>query len=87
MTMSEDNEKWRITIDAMLIVGKYFEKNKDYVNVMRVCKKYRDLVKMYHLNPIQDCELFEKMETQCLYGPGDKKTQGMHQYIYWYMVE
>ena len=76
--------KWEITIDAMMIIGKYFETNDDYINVMKVCKKYHDLVRMYHFNPISECELFENMETQHLYGPEDKKTPGMHQYVYWY---
>ena len=102
MTVSEDKEKWKITTDAMMIIGKYFGMNEDYINVMRVCKKYRDLVKMYHFNPIQDCELFEKMESQHFYFNPNNKTQrrtsfnyfgkerekeGMHQYIYWYAVE
>ena len=76
--------KWEITIDAMMIIGKYFETNDDYINVMKVCKKYHDLVSMYHFNPINECELFENMQTQHLYGPEDKKTPGMHQYVYWY---
>ena len=95
-------EKWEITIDAMLIIGKYFEENEDYVNVMRVSKKYRDLVSMYHFNPIEDCSLFENMESQYFYskpkdkswlttimgyfGYGDKKS-GMHQYVYLYPVD
>ena len=78
--------KWEITIDAMMIVGKYFETNDDYINVMKVCKKYHDLVRMYHFNPISECELFENMETQHFYQKEDiaKKKEGMHQYIYWY---
>ena len=95
-------EKWEITIDAMLIIGKYFEENEDYVNVMRVSKKYRDLVSMYHFNPIEDCSLFENMESQYFYSkPKDKswlttimgyfgyggKKSGMHQYVYWYPVD
>ena len=27
-------EKWEITVDAMLIIGKNFEKSRDYINVM-----------------------------------------------------
>ena len=27
---SEDNSKWEITIDRMMIIGKYFESNNDY---------------------------------------------------------
>ena len=66
-------EKWEITMDVMMIIGKYFDESRDYVNVMRVCKKYHDLVQMYHFNPISECELFENMETQHLYGSEDKK--------------
>ena len=54
---------------------------------------------MYHFNPIEDCSLFEKMESQYFYskpkekswfttffeyfGYEDKKS-GMRQYIYWH---
>ena len=33
---SDDEMKWKITIDAMLIIGKYFKTNRDYVNVMKL---------------------------------------------------
>ena len=32
--------KWEITIDVMMIIGKYFKSSKDYVNIMKVCKRY-----------------------------------------------
>ena len=51
----------------MMIIGKFFEENKDYTNVMKVSKRYHDLVSMYHFNPIQDCSLFENIETQHFY--------------------
>ena len=75
-----------ITIDAMLIIGKYFETNNDYINVMKLSKKYHDLAKMYHYNPIGDPSLFKKMETQYFYRPGDvlRKKEGMVQYHYLY---
>ena len=73
MTRAEKTkEKWEITIDAMLIIGKYFTKNRDYINMMRVCKKYHDLVSMYHFNLIDEYELFENMETQHFYYENDK---------------
>ena len=55
--------KWEITIDVMMIIGKYFKSNNDYINIMKVNKKYHDLVEMYHFNPINDIYLFSKMET------------------------
>ena len=79
----------RINKYDMMIIGKYFEKETDYVNVMRVCKKYHDLVQMYHFNPISDTSLFKNMETQHFYKKEDikNKKEGMYQYIYWYEVD
>ena len=68
----ERKEKWEIMMDCMMIVGKYFETNSDYVNVMRVCKKYQQLTQMYHFNPISECSLFENMESQYLYAVNDE---------------
>ena len=62
--LNETKSKWEITMDVMMIIGKYFKKNRDYVNMMKVAKRYRDLVLMYHFNPIRECELFENMESQ-----------------------
>ena len=59
--------KCRITNDYMMIIGKYFESNKDYVNVMKVNKKYEQLVLMYHFNPISDISLFQNIQTQHFY--------------------
>ena len=85
----ERKEKWEIMMDCMMIVGKYFETNSDYVNVMRVCKKYQQLTQMYHFNPISECSLFENMESQYLYAANDEKCQieGVKRYIYWYEVD
>ena len=47
----------------MMIIGKYFKSNNDYINVMKVNKKYHDLVEMYHFNPTSDCKLFKNMKT------------------------
>ena len=79
-------EKWELMIDSMMIVGKYFETNNDFINMMKVTKKYHDLVKMYHFNPIDECELFENMESQYFYKPQDRTTKknDMQQYVYWY---
>ena len=40
--LNEMKKKWEITIDIMMIIGKYFENCKDYVNVMKSAKKYHD---------------------------------------------
>ena len=52
--MTEDKQKWQLTVDFIMIVGKYFESNKDYINIMKICKRYEELVLMYKFNPISD---------------------------------
>ena len=80
--IQNEDLKQRITIDAMLIIGKYFGSSNDYVNIMKTSKRYHDLTAMYHYNPISDAELFENAETQYLYGPTDVKKEGMKHYIF-----
>ena len=53
------------------IVGKYFESAKDFINLMKVCKLYKDILLVYHFNPISDTSLFENLETQYLYSELD----------------
>ena len=43
-----NKSKWEITIDAMMIIGKYFETENDFINVMKTAKRYHDLTQMYH---------------------------------------
>ena len=59
--------KWEITIDVMMIIGKYFKSNNDYINVMKVNKKYHDLIEMYHFHSINNSSLFTKIKTQHFY--------------------
>ena len=51
---SFDKSKYEITIDVMMIICKYFELNNDYINIMKMNKKYHELVEMYHFNIIND---------------------------------
>ena len=64
-----DEVKWKITIDAIMIIGKYFASNGDYIYIMKASKRYQQLIKMYHFNPISDCSLFKNIEIQYLYTP------------------
>ena len=59
--MNELKKKWEITIDIMMIIGKYFETNIDYIHVMKLCKRYEQLTQMYHFNPISDCSIFSNI--------------------------
>ena len=49
--------------------------NNCYINIMKLNKKYNDLVEMYHFNLINDCDLFMNIEIQLLYDCKDKKKR------------
>ncbi len=34
-------EEWQLTVDFIMIVGKYFKTPQDFINAMKVCKKYK----------------------------------------------
>ena len=54
----------------MIIVGRYFETSLDFVNLIRVCKRYKNLVEMYRYNPIVDTSLFQNMQSFYVYDSG-----------------
>ena len=71
----------------MMIIGKYFKTNKNYINVMKVSRKYHDLTQMYHFNPISDCSIFSNIETQHLYKEQDRMEEEIKRHVYWYQVD
>jgi hypothetical protein len=74
-------------VDFIMIVGKYFESNNDFINIMMSNKKYKELVLMYNFNPIPVIRLFKSIETKHFYEKQDvkKKKLGMYQYIHWFI--
>ena len=81
-----DKLMWSIDRKTMIMIGKYLKSNQDYVNVMKVNKKYAKLTKEFTYNPISDCSLFKHMNIQHFYKMNDKKNRitNMEYYIYWY---
>lgn len=77
--------KWEITIDVMMIIGKYFRSNCDYINLVKTCKKFSQILLMYRYNPIGDDRLFKKIETQHFYEYSDifYRKRDMFRYVYW----
>ena len=55
----------------MQIICKYFRCSTDFTNIMKVCKKYKQLVQSLHFNPIRltklNFNLFENIETQYIF--------------------
>ena len=79
------DNKNELTLDYMMIIGKYFKSGYDFINVMKLSKRYQDLVSMYHFNPISDTSLFENLETQHFYKNDDLNQilPNKFQYINW----
>ena len=61
--------------------------NNYYINIMKLNKKYNNLVEMYHFNIINDCELFINIEIQLLYNCKVKKKEGTNKYVYLYNID
>ena len=80
-----NSEQYRLTIDLIMIVGKYLESVQDFVQLIRLCKKFRDLPEMYKMNPISNCDIFPNIETQHFYSPTDAlySRRDMYKYVYW----
>ncbi|KAL7714633.1 hypothetical protein QTN25_007935 [Entamoeba marina] len=78
------------TLDSysLLIVSKYFWKKRDYLNIICVCKKFKDTTEKLRYNPIsiQSMNLFPKIQTQYLYSRKDKKMTSVEKYEIWYYV-
>ena len=68
-----------------MIVGKYLMEECDYINLVKVCKKYKELLLMYKFNPISNCDLFPNIQTQHFYSYADifYRKRNMFRYIYW----
>lgn len=67
----EIKNKFRLNYAFALPVGRYFENNSDFINLMKVNKKYKNIVDSFKYNPIKDISLFNNLETQFIY---DKDT-------------
>ncbi|KAL7718456.1 hypothetical protein QTN25_004376 [Entamoeba marina] len=74
---------------SMLIVSKYFETANDFINVMCVCKKFKETTEKLRYNPIPitSLKLFPKIQTQYLYTKNDTKIEKINEYQIWYEVD
>ncbi|KAL7720900.1 hypothetical protein QTN25_002110 [Entamoeba marina] len=74
---------------SLLIVSKYFESTFDYINIMCVCKKFKETtVKLrYNPIPITSLKLFPNIQTQYIYTANEERIKGIDQYEIWYLVE
>ncbi|KAL7717884.1 hypothetical protein QTN25_004588 [Entamoeba marina] len=73
---------------SILIVSKYFQTTQDFINIMCVCKKFKETTEKLRFNPIPitSIKLFPKIQTQYLYSTKDIKIKGIDNYEIWYFV-
>ncbi|KAL7717572.1 Leucine rich repeat containing protein BspA family protein [Entamoeba marina] len=80
------------TLDSysILIVSKYFQTANDYLNIICVCKKFKETTEKLRYNPISitSLKLFPKLETHCLYSKNEDQIQDERivKYELWYPV-
>lgn len=76
---------FRLQEGYIMIVSKYFNSNQDFINLIKVNKKYKDLIECFKFNPISDPQLFVNIETQHFYKNDDFifALPKMYRYIYW----
>ncbi|KAL7716044.1 Leucine rich repeat containing protein BspA family protein [Entamoeba marina] len=74
---------------SILIVSKYLEIIQDFINVICVCKKFKETTEKLRFNPIPitSLKLFPKIQTQYLYNEDDKKIEGIDNYEIWYEID
>lgn len=76
---------YKLSVDYIMIIGKYFKSNNDFINLIKVNSKFKNLNKMYFFNPISDCSMFKNIQTQHFYKYEDifYRNRNMYQYVYW----
>ncbi|KAL7714420.1 Leucine rich repeat containing protein BspA family protein [Entamoeba marina] len=73
---------------SLLICSKYFETSNDFINIMCVCKKFKETTEKLRFNPIpiKSLKLFPQIQTQYLYSKDDTKIEGIDNYEIWYKI-
>ena len=70
-TMNAPSCNYMLKKDMMIVIGKYFDTPRDYVNVTRTCSEYKDLISMYKYNPIAQSDIFINKQTLWIYSKAD----------------
>ena len=68
--------------NELMIVGKYFNTIKDYINLIKCCKRYEDILDLYKINFIsinnqEEFKLFENLEIYSIYTNNDFKQTNL----------
>ena len=79
----------RLTLFDIQIVSKYLCTSLDLINLVKICKKYNELIKSLYFNPIRvtkfNYDLFENIETQHIFTKFDYIIDGI-KHVYHYNI-
>lgn len=81
-----NSDSYLFTVDFAVMIGRYFETPQDFINMMKVNKKFKDLVTIYRYNPISNPDLFVNIQTQHFYELDDLEkysVKGKTIYTFW----
>ena len=74
---------------CLLIISKYFNTIQDYVNLVKTCKEFKDIIKQYRFNPIEldenELKIFENIEEYHFYSKTNSliSIPNIKKYIHW----
>ena len=77
----KSDKDFHIDAHYMVIVGRYFETNNDFINLVKTSKRYKSLLEIYRFNPIRDRSLFPNVQTLHIYEKGDFDIERYNDYI------
>ena len=80
---SPRNNRCDLPTDLLLKVARYFKEPRDYINLMKVTRKYYQFFMLYNYNPISNTTLFRSICTQHLYTKNDKLERNVLNYVDW----
>ncbi|KAL7714391.1 Leucine rich repeat protein [Entamoeba marina] len=74
---------------SALVSSKYFKSSQDFINLMCVCKKFKETTGKLRFNPIpiKSMKLFPNIQTQYLYSRKDKIMKNIDNYEIMYEID
>ncbi|KAL7719290.1 hypothetical protein QTN25_003656 [Entamoeba marina] len=83
------NNKTQLDSYSILICSKYFETKQDFINIICVCKKFKETTEKLRYNPISinTLKLFPKIQTQYLYDKEENIMNNVKQHRITYTVD
>lgn len=73
-----------LDLDYFSLIGKYFKNENDFINLIKVSKKFKNLLEIFNYNPISNKSLFPNMKIQHHYNEEDEFDFHYSEHYIWY---